>query len=393
MKNDESILNLIDDEEMMQVASDLVAIPSITHREGNGILTYLERWFCDLGIPVRLYPCNGGRANFFADYGSASNSERYLFNGHQDTKPVNGMTIDPFAGEIRNGRMYGRGACDMKGAIAAFLSAFKAIVRAGIKPQSGITFFSDIEEEYGGYDGFPSMFERGLLDGYEGMISGEPTELQVHIGNMGGLVTAFETEGKAVHSALPHLGVNAIHNMAHFISEYQKLPYLQHENPYFGKCTLNFEMIEGGLFDSTVPDRCITCIDTRIIPETPPEEVNRQVNDLMTRMNHEHGNSIREIDPPKAWRPRKGWIKACYIPPDHPLTKRVAKAVKRATGVEAVIGVLPGATLAGQMINKGTPAIICGPGSIAQTHTEDEWIEVDQILKAARIYAVLMADM
>ena len=267
MRKNDSILYFIGDDEVIQVARDLVAIPSITHREGRGMVTFLERWFGDLGIPVRLYPAGDDRANFFADFGAISGSGRFLFNGHQDTKPVDGMTIDPFGGEIREGRMYGRGACDMKGAIAGILCAFKALVRAGITPEGGITFYSDIEEEFGGRAGFPAMVEKGLFRDFEGMISGEPTDLQVHIGNKGGLATAFEIRGKTAHAGLPHLGVNAVHGMARFITEYLKLPYLHGENPYFGKCTVNFEKINGGLFDSTVPDYCMACLDTRLIPE------------------------------------------------------------------------------------------------------------------------------
>ena len=152
MADIEHLFNLIDNDEVIQTARDLVAIPSITTKEGRGVLEFLERWFDDLGIPYREYPVGDGRANFFADFGAAEGQRQFIFNGHQDTKPVDGMTIDPFGGEIRDGKMYGRGACDMKSGIAALLCAFKALVRAGIKPRGGITFYSDIEEEFGGPD-------------------------------------------------------------------------------------------------------------------------------------------------------------------------------------------------------------------------------------------------
>ncbi|MCD6308979.1 MAG: M20/M25/M40 family metallo-hydrolase, partial [Candidatus Latescibacteria bacterium] len=207
----DSLISLIDDGEVVQLARDMVGIPSVTHQEGPGMVRYLERWFRDLGIPTRLVPCSGDRAHFFADYGSTDGPGRFLFNGHQDIKPVDGMTIDPYGAEIRDGRMYGRGACDMKGAIAGFMCAFKALVRAGHTPAAGITFYSDIEEEFSGPDGFLSMIDRGLCDGYEGVVSGEPTELQIHIGNMGAIATAFRVAGKAAHASMPQLGVNAIH--------------------------------------------------------------------------------------------------------------------------------------------------------------------------------------
>jgi len=386
-------VSLIDDAEVLQVTRELVAIPSITGHEGDGVLNFLVRWFSDLGIPVRLDRIGDGRANLFADWTANGNPGRFVLNGHQDTKPVMGMTVDPFAGDISGGRLYGRGACDMKGGIAAILCAFKALVRTGVRPRGGITFFSDIEEELGGPNGMNRVLGAGMLDGFEGLISAEPSELEIHIGNRGGYVTAFETHGKTVHSGAVHLGRNAVMDMARFISEYLRLPYLTAENPYFGRATVNFEKIEGGLSDSTVPDRCIACLDSRLIPETPPDRVLAEVRALIDRLTGEHGMDVREIDPPKSWRPSRGIGGAQFIAPGHKLARRVARAVRAATGSEPVIAGCPAATIAGVMIGRGTPAVILGPGSIAQAHTADEWVEVDQLGRAARVYTALMAGM
>jgi len=393
MADIEKLLNLIDDVEVIQVTKDMIAIPSITHHEGMGMVNYMEQWFKDLNIPMRIYPADEDRANFFADYGATSGPGRFMFNGHMDIKPVDGMTVDPYAGEIRDGKMYGRGTCDMKGGVAGVMCAMKALVRAGVKPKGGITFYSDIEEEYGGGNGYYWAKKEGLYDGYEGLISCEPTLLEVQIGNRGVFATSFETKGKSAHSALAHLGVNAIQNMAKFIIEYLKLPYLHVESPYFGKCTINFEKIDGGLYLSAVPDRCIACIDTRLIPETPPEVVQKQLEDLMDRMNREEGINISETNEPEGWRASSMKLKAETIPADHALTRRVAEAVKLGTGKEAVISGCPAVTIAMVLIEMGIPAIICGPGSIAQAHTEDEWVEIDQLVKAARTYTALMSEM
>lgn len=393
MCNTEELFGLLDEKEIIQVAQALVAIPSITHKEGRGMVDFFERWFKDLHIPTRIYPYDKERANICADFGKTEGPGRFIFNGHQDTKPVTGMTIDPFAGIVRDGKLYGRGACDMKGSIAAILCAFKAMIRAGITPKGGITFFSDIEEEYGGIGGYYWARDKGLFNGYEGMISCEPTELEVQIGNRGCFITAFETRGRSAHSGLAHLGVNAVQHMALFINEYLKLPYLQVENPYFGTCAVNFEKIEGGLYLSAVPDRCISCVDSRLIPETPPEIVQNQVDELMDRLNREHGICIRETQEPENWRPGAAKLRAESISPDHELTRRVKKAVELGTHKKAVISGCPGVTIAMVLIEMGIPAVICGPGSIAQAHTEDEWVQIDQLTQAARVYTALMAGM
>ena len=394
MAHTPDVQHFIDDGEVVQVARDLVRIPSITHREGRGIADYLEQWFRDLGIPVRTYPADGDRVNFFADYGASTGPRRYLFNGHQDTKPTGAMTVEPFAAEIRDGRMYGRGACDMKSGLSAMLCAFKALVRAGVKPRGGITFYSDIEEEYGGPAGMGEMLKRGMLDGFEGLVSGEPTGLEIQIGNRGGMATAFEVRGRTAHSGLAHRGVNAIIHMARFIREFLELPYLTLENPWFGRSTVNFEKIDGGNYLAAVPDRCVVCLDTRFIPETPPELVRKQITGLIERLRREEGITIREVNQPVDWRPPGGEpLAAAFIPPNHPLVERAKQAYRKALGAEPVISGCPGATIAGLMIRQGTPAIILGPGNIAQAHTDDEWIAVEEIPKAARLYAELMAGM
>ena len=131
--------------------------------------------------------------------------------------------------------------------------------------------------------------------------------------------------------------------------------------------------------------------ETRRQRERPA--VQQQVDELMERMNSEDGINIREVDPPKGWREVNAKQKAESIAPDHEFTARVSEAVKSATGNDAVIGGCPAITIAMVFIERGIPAIICGPGSIAQAHTEDEYVEVSQLPEAARIYTTLMAGM
>lgn len=392
MTDCDRVLAAIDGDEVVQVAQELIAIPSICRQEARRMVSYYGRWFDDLDIPYREYPLEDGRANFFADYGATEGPGRYLFDGHQDTKPVNGMTVDPFGGEIRDGKLYGRGACDMKSSIAAILCAMKALVRAGVKPKGGITFVSDLEEEWGGFYGLHLLLREGLLDGYDGMVCCEPSNLEIHIGNKGCFTNCYETHGTSLHSGLADNTHHVVHGMSRFIQEYLRLPYLQKENPYFGKPTVNFEKISAGIFESTVPNRCIAYVDSRLIPETPPDMVREEVTALLMRLREE-GIDIVQGGPDPAWREAFGEIPAHFITPDHPLAQCAVNAYEAANGEDAVIGGCPGATLGGLMIQHGTPAIIWGPGSIIQAHTEDEWIEVSQIPKAARMYAAMMAGM
>lgn len=371
-------------EEVVEVARDLIAIPSITHQEGSGMVEYFTKWFSSLGIETKAYPYDDNRANFVASWGSGKG--RFMVNGHQDVKPTTGMTVDPFAGLVENGRLYGRGACDMKGPIAALLCAIKATVKAGVTPNATITFFSDLEEEYGGGAGWQWAKEFGLFDGYEGLLSCEPSELAIHIGNRGCYMTAFEAIGRSAHSGLASRGVNAVQNMARFISEFLELDYLRVENPHFGKPTVNFERIEGGLYLSAVPDSCIACVDSRLIPETPPEMVQEQVESLCRRLANEK-IEIRETDEPTHWRAGPMKMPAESIPADHPVVSTLQRATEQITGASAAISGCPGLTIAGTTIPLGVPTVIFGPGSIAQAHTADEWVSIDELETAASVYA------
>jgi acetylornithine deacetylase/succinyl-diaminopimelate desuccinylase-like protein len=393
MNRDDRVLGCLDEKEVIEVASALVRIPSLTAREGMGMNDFYQAWFADLGIPTRAFPNGKGTANFFADLGAVEGAGRFMVNGHQDTKPVDGMTIEPFSGDVKDGRLHGRGSADMKGGIAAVLCALKAMVKAGVKPAGGITFFSDIEEEYGGGGGFYHAIEQGWLHGFAGLLSCEPSELELHIGNRGCFITAFEVRGKAAHSGMADRGVNAVHHAAQFIVEFMRLPYLQVENPIFGKSTLNFENIEGGLYLSAVPDRCVVCLDSRIIPETPPEVVQGQVKELIERLGRGMGMEIREIEPPRTWRPSGLKLKAEMISERHPLVGLMRDAICRGIGASGSVRGCPGMTIAMAAIKEGLPSVVCGPGSMLQAHTADEWVATDQIVKAARIYAAFMSQL
>ena len=178
-----------------------------------------------------------------------------------------------------------------------------------------------------------------------------------------------------------------------FIQEYLNLPYLKIDNSHFGRSTVNFEKIEGGLYLSAVPDECLACVDSRLIPDTPPQLVQKQVDALINEINKSAPFKVIEREEPPEWRRKQTKYKAEALPARHPLIKRMAKAVKDATGKDAVIAGFPGMTITTAALEQGIPSVVCGPGSLMQAHTADEWIDTEQIVKACRIYTALMTDM
>ena len=392
MSDLDKVMALIDDDEVIELTQRLVRIPSISGEEGNEIRDFMTDYFNNLDIPVRYSEVKEGRTNFFCDLTGDEPGTKILFNGHNDTKWVEGMTVDPFAAEIRDGKMYGRGTCDMKAGLAAIFSAFKAVKKSGIPLKGSATLFSDIDEESGGKYGWKWVKERGFLDGFDMCVCCEPTDLEICLGNKGVIATSFIARGLSAHSGMAELGRNAVHDMTMFIQEYIKLPYLKRTNPFFGKNQVNFERIEGHLYIAAVPDNCRAWLDTRLIPETPPELVRAEFNGLIERLKAEHGVDIVESKEPSKWREQLADRPACVISENEPVVLTAQKAHNIVTGKPAALSSVPGVTFASLAGEIDLPCIITGPGSIRQAHTEDEWIEVSQIPVAARLYAAMIVD-
>jgi GNAT superfamily N-acetyltransferase len=168
------------------------------------------------------------------------------WNGHLDTVPVGSLdtwSVDPFAGEVVDGKLIGRGACDMKGPIAAALAAAAALGRAGVELRGTLTFHLAADEEHAGIHGTKVLWEQGLLT-QDATIVGEPSELALGLAERGGAWVTATAYGKAAHGSQPHRGVNAITSMAGFLLRLPEvLPQIEH--PLCGRPTVNAALIEG----------------------------------------------------------------------------------------------------------------------------------------------------
>ncbi|MGZ4150569.1 MAG: M20 family metallopeptidase, partial [Actinomycetota bacterium] len=215
-----------------------------------------------------------GRPSVVARIGGAPRPS-LAWNGHLDTVPAGSpdtWSRAPFAGEVVDGRLIARGACDMKGPVAAALGAAAAIRRAGIDLGGSLVFHLAADEELAGLHGTKVLWDRGMLD-QDAAIVGEPSDLRLGLAERGGAWITATAYGTAAHGSQPHLGVNAITSMARFLLRLPEgLPDLEH--PLVGRPTINVALIEGGSAPNVVPDRCAVDIDRRVIPgETDPEAV------------------------------------------------------------------------------------------------------------------------
>ena len=373
----------VDPEEVVAFARALIAArsenPGGTEDAAAGVAADI---LTELGAIPRTIRSEAGRPSVVASIGAAPRPS-LAWNGHLDVVPAGDpgtWTHDPWAGDIEQGRLIGRGAVDMKGAIAAALAAAAAIRRAGLEPAGTLTFHLAADEEHMGIHGTRVLWEQGLLD-QDACVVGEPNDLTIGLAERGGAWVSATARGKAAHGSQPHLGVNAITSAAHLLL---RLPEVlsDREHPLVGRPTVNAALIAGGSAPNVVPDRCQVDIDRRIVPgETDPAEVLRPFERLAEdiRSHHPEVELAFEI---------REWTDAAEAPPDSAIARIAREAVGAELGSTPPDTGFTGITDARFYINQAAiPTIILGPGSLSVAHTANEWVIVEDLVAAARIYA------
>jgi succinyl-diaminopimelate desuccinylase len=293
-------------------------------------------------------------------------------------------SVDPFAAEVVDGRLIGRGACDMKGPVAAALAGAAAVRTAGVELAGSLTFHLVADEELAGTHGTQVLRDRGLLT-QDAAIVGEPSNLEIALAERGGAWVTATTYGAAAHGSQPHRGVNAITAMARFLLRlHEVVPDTVH--PLCGRATVNAALIEGGSAPNMVPDRCVVDIDRRTIPgETDPVAVLDPFRSLAEelRADDETFDLRTEI---------REWIHASETPADTPIAGAIRRATEAETGATPPDVGFTGITDARFYLNDAAiPTVIFGPGDLSVAHTADEWIDVDEMVTGARTYARIFA--
>jgi len=378
-----SIMPAVDEDHAVSLAAELVRIPSICGREGTAIAERLADELREIGADTTIQNVERDRQNVIGEL-HFGQGPTLLFEGHMDTKPVEGMTIEPFDGAIREERLWGRGSADMKSGVAAMLVAMRAVAESPQSVRGTLRFVSEVGEEGGGWALDP-LRECGALSA-DAAIVGEPSGLAVEIGNRGWWRGEIKTRGRATHSGVAQQGINAIRSMAQVVLTLYQLPYVNDDDPIWGQSSMNVQHIEGGRWGASVPDECTIRIDSRITARATPAEAQAQITSLLRRLEAESETFQFDWNHLEATMNSRG---ANWVPQDSHLVRTACRAVRDATGEDAVLSACAGFTIASILAEEGTPAIILGPGHIRDAHTVDESVAVDEIRAAARAYVAL----
>jgi len=387
MLKETEIFENISREEVVDLVKRLIRIPSHAETKGQEkkAAHFLADKFKKEGVDVRLQKVEDDRFNVIGTIQGKRKGRSLMLNGHLDTVPPSPEMIDPYNPKVRDGKLYGRGAADMKGAIGAMAYSLIAIKRSGITLDGDLIFTGVIGEESPGHGGTGYIVKHGPKA--DMAIVGEPTNLKIVVAHKGVDRIKINIKGKAAHSSAPQRGVNAISKAAKFIRAIEKdlIPQLnKHKHNLLGSPTINIGIIKGGINPNTVPGNCVIQIDRRWIPDESPSTIIKEFEDIL--------NHLKESDPEfKAELKRMEYLKETphgplEISEDHYIVKALKKSLRK-IGLSPEISGISGWTDAALLNNQAKiPTVVFGPGNLAQAHSDVEFINVDSLSTATRIY-------
>ena len=370
--------------ETTRLLRDLVAIPSVNPMRADipadiilehRVTAYLEQFFRSLGVPYERQAVAPQRENIVARLNVAGAKRTLMLEAHQDTVPVDGMIVEPFGAKIEGNKLYGRGACDIKGGMAAMLACFARLVREKPKGCCNVIMACSVDEE----STMLGVLELAKRTKADFAVVAEPTNLNIVNAHKGVVRWNLSTAGRSCHSSAPEQGINAIYRMGKLlvgIEQYAAHLRATTDDPLLGSATLSVGRIEGGTSVNTVPDKCRIEIDRRLIAGEIPEE---QSGHLLAFLKDKAGIDFPfELTAP--------WIRMPALSPtgSEEIQGLLGAAIDAVHGSHKVHPV-PYGTDAATLAWAGIPSVVFGPGDIAKAHTIDEWVPLDEVETASNI--------
>lgn len=371
-----------------QLLGELVAIPSINPRSGSSatgetqVAQYIQRWAARRGFDVELIEVSAGRSNAIVRI-PGTEAGCILLQSHTDTVETDGMSVEPFTLTSDDGRWYGRGSCDAKGQLAAFMTAIERVTGA-IDGHHSIVLAAcvDEEEHYRGVTALCANGLSGIGEDTIGAVVGEPSELRCVVAHKGVLRGSITARGAGGHSSRPTESENPINTMAEVICHLagpvvERLASDRH--PLLGSASLIVTMIEGGEAINIIPRQVTARYDRRTLPAEDPQEVWAQLKDEL----ESRWPSVTVAEPSLI---DHGLDSA----PDSPFVSQFTAVLDR-LGLEAEPVGAPFGSDASKIARLGIDCVVFGAGSISKAHTADEFIPDTELTAAVDVIASLLS--
>src|SRR5215207_9295315 len=392
----EDVLNKIDREELVHLARELVRIPSVYRpEEPDGNEARVARFVADYlgraGFEAQIEEVAPGRPNVWAVWEGDRPGKTLLFEAHRDVV-TDGSSEDwdhpPFASERVGGSIYGRGACDTKGNLAAAVVAVSAIGDSGVPFPGRLILFHPVDEE-GMMAGIKAFIEQGHTEGVDAAVICEPEENQLCITQKGALRVEVTVRGRMAHGAMPESGINPVTQAARFVVAVEELEREEierrSEDPFLGSPSLTPTILMGPDCGepqiNVVPASAYVALDIRTLPDQSHNELVERLEDIIARLASEDPNFEATLEVIEERPPTE-------TPKDEPLVRAMAKAYEQLTGEKPTYNGVPGAT-DGTFLNAsaGIPIVTTGAGDREIPHHTDEWVDEEELLTTCKLYA------
>jgi succinyl-diaminopimelate desuccinylase len=408
-------------EALIELTQDLIRIPTLNPpgKKYREICSFLAERLGKSGFQVELIRAEGAiadsdeypRWNLVARHEGENTGDCVHFNSHHDVVEVgHGWSFDPFGGALVDGKIYGRGACDMKGGLATSIIAAEAFIAICPEYCGAIEISATADEESGGFGGVAYLAEQGYFDPdkVQHVIIPEPLNKdRICLGHRGVWWAEIETKGRIAHGSMPFLGDSAVRHMGAVLEEMERylFPLLATKHTQMPvvpdgakQSTLNINSIHGGepeqaadytgLPAACVPDRCHIIIDRRFLIEEDVEQVKSEVSQMLEKIKSERPNFEYEIRDMFEVQPS-------MTDQDAPVVQTVARAIKQVMGKDPQFVVSPGTYDQKHIdrIGKLKNCIAYGPGILDLAHQPDEWIGVQDMIDSAGVMALALAEL
>ncbi len=385
--DEKRLMAAVREKDVMRFCQDLVRMntvnpPGDEAQAAEYVFSHLKK----LGMEAEWIPHSPARASVLARLKGTGEKPGLLYNGHLDTVPpgAEAWVHPPFSGDIAEGKIWGRGASDMKSGVAAMMAAAQALAEAGGGLKGDLIFAATAGEEV---DSLGAMAVAALphLGPVQGMAISEPSSNEIFVAEKGAFWLELTTHGKTAHGSMPEQGRNAVMMMVQLIEGFERLeiPYSRH--PLLGGFTRSLNTISGGVKTNVVPDSCSVTIDMRTVPGQDHLNILNQVQSLifdLAQENPEFKASLRVLNDRAPLE----------TSPHEPLVQTFAGVVKEITGTQPLPkGVAYYSDAVAFVPVLQAPMVLCGPGETRLAHQPNEFVEIAKLVDSARIFTLAAA--
>ncbi len=388
----------VDLKRVVTLTQELVRIRSVVELDAGGseqgVALYLANVLRELGLAPTLEEVIPGRPNLICDWqGLGFDPKKHktlMFEGHTDVVTVgdgSSWQHPPFDAQLVDGRLYGRGAADMKAGVAAAICALDAVRRTAPDLAGRIRLGFVVDEE-GMMAGIKHFIERGWAREVDGAIVCEPEENELCLFQKGAMRVVVEVQGVMAHGAMPYAGVNPITALAEIIGKVEELEGLEQsrwgEHPYLGLPWFTPTIVDaptsGEAQLNVMPERASLALDIRTLPGQDHDDLLGKLHKIAEEVSQRDSRLSVAVDLFES-RP------ATQTPEDDPLVKAMERAYPLVMESAPRYGGVPGATDGTFLHLAGVPIVTVGPGDRTIPHQRDEFVETEEIMKAAKLYA------